>query len=51
MYERPTLRRFGSLRELTQAGWDGESDGWVLRIASTTVTGNLDCSLTGRNCS
>lgn len=39
MYERPQLRRFGSLRELTEAGWDGDSDGWVLRIATVTVTG------------
>lgn len=51
MYERPALRRFGSLRELTLAGWDGDSDGWYLRIASTTVTGNAQCSLWGRNCS
>jgi hypothetical protein len=50
MYERPELRRFGSLRELTEAGWDGDSDGWYFRIAPT-VSGNADCSLLGRNCS
>lgn len=46
MYERPELKRFGSLRELTEAGWDGFDDGIFLRI-----DGNLKCSLTGRNCS
>lgn len=46
MYERPQLRRFGSLRELTMAGYNGDSDGWFLYI-SPTVTG---CDLT-RTCS
>jgi len=41
MYERPQLRRFGSLRELTMAGWDGESDGWYLRIAPSVTGCNL----------
>lgn len=50
MYERPLLKRFGSLRDLTEAGWDGDSDGIYLRIASTTVSG---CNLLDlrRNCS
>jgi hypothetical protein len=43
MYERPQLRRFGSLRELTEAGFAGDSDGWFLRD-SPTVSG---CELTG----
>lgn len=34
MYERPKLMRYGSLRELTKAGFDGDSDGFFLRIAS-----------------
>lgn len=34
MYERPQLKRYGSLRELTEAGWDGTSDGFFLQIAS-----------------
>lgn len=45
-YERPTLTRLGSLRELTQAGWDGLDDGWFQRI-----DGNLECSIYGRRCS
>lgn len=38
MYERPELRRFGSLRELTEAGSVGETDGWFL-LNSPSVTG------------
>ncbi len=45
-YQRPALRRLGSFRELTQAGWDGLDDGWFQRI-----DGNLGCSLAGRRCS
>lgn len=50
MYERPNLTRYGSLRELTEAGWDGDSDGWVLRIATVSVSG---CNILDlkRNCS
>jgi len=32
MYERPKLKRYGSLRELTEAGFNGTSDGFFLRI-------------------
>lgn len=46
MYERPKLKRFGSLRELTRAGWDGWNDGLFLQ----SVDGNLECSL-GGSCS
>ena len=46
MYERPQLKRYGSLRELTAAGWDGTDDGFFVRI-----DGNLTCSLAARNCS
>jgi hypothetical protein len=46
MYERPQLTRFGSLRELTQAGFNGADDGWFQRI-----DGNLTCDFTGQNCS
>jgi hypothetical protein len=49
MYERPQLKRFGSLRELTEAGWDGDSDGWYLRIAPSVSGCNLYNS--GRTCS
>jgi hypothetical protein len=38
MYERPQLRRFGSLRELTEAGSTGDTDGWFL-LNSPSVTG------------
>jgi len=34
MYERPQLKRYGSLRELTEAGFNGTNDGFFLRIAS-----------------
>lgn len=46
MYERPQLQRFGSLRELTLAGWAGADDGVFIRI-----DGNLKCSLGGASCS
>jgi hypothetical protein len=46
MYERPQLKRYGLLRELTEAGWDGTDDGYFIRI-----DGNLKCSLAGSNCS
>lgn len=46
MYQRPTLTRYGSLRELTQAGWEGLDDGWFVRI-----DGNLGCTFRGTNCS
>ncbi len=46
MYQRPELRRFGSLRELTRAGWNGNDDGLFCRI-----DGNLRCSLYEINCS
>ena len=45
-YQRPALRRLGSFRELTQAGWDGLDDGWFQRI-----DGNLSCSVSGTRCS
>lgn len=32
MYQRPQLQVFGSLRELTQAGWNGSNDGFAIRI-------------------
>lgn len=32
MYQRPQLTRFGSLRELTLAGFNGADDGWFQRI-------------------
>ncbi len=41
MYDRPQLKRFGSLRELTLAGFDGDSDGWYLRIAPSVTGCNL----------
>ena len=34
MYERPQLKRYGSLRELTEAGFNGTSDGFFLQIVS-----------------
>lgn len=46
MYQRPELKRFGTLRELTEAGWNGSDDGVFLRI-----DGNLACSIYGRRCS
>lgn len=45
MYERPQLKRFGTMRELTRSGWDGTDDGWFLRIAGVTGD-NLTCRLT-----
>ncbi len=45
-YQRPALKRLGSFRELTQAGWDGLDDGWFQRI-----DGNLECSILGKSCS
>ena len=47
MYQRPQLTRFGSLRELTQAGINGVDDPWYLRNAD----GNLACDFLKRNCS
>lgn len=49
MYERPQLRRYGTLRELTQAGIHGTEDPLGILIAS--VDGNLRCDLLGRSCS
>jgi hypothetical protein len=46
MYQRPQVTRLGSLRELTEAGWDGADDGLFTRI-----DGNLGCSFAGTNCS
>ncbi len=43
MYERPQLKRFGTMRELTKSGWNGEDDGWFLRIAGVTGD-NISCS-------
>jgi hypothetical protein len=34
MYQRPQLQVFGSLRELTQAGWNGSNDGFAIRIVA-----------------
>ncbi len=34
MYQRPQLQVFGSLRELTQAGWNGSNDGFAIQIVS-----------------
>lgn len=42
MYERPQLKRFGTMRELTKSGWNGEDDGWVLRIVGV-VGDNYSC--------
>ena len=39
MYQRPQLQRFGSLRELTQAGWNGDNDGFFIKIASNGQQG------------
>jgi hypothetical protein len=50
MYQRPTLKRFGSLRELTAGGYTGETDGWFLLNAPAPVTG-CDLWNDGRNCS
>lgn len=46
MYTKPALTRFGTIRELTLAGWNGVDDGWFQRI-----DGNLTCSFTGAHCS
>ena len=46
MYSKPTVTRFGTLRELTMAGWEGTDDGWFQRI-----DGNLRCSFLGSYCS
>ncbi len=46
MYKKPTVTRFGTLRELTMAGWSGLDDGWFQRI-----DGNLGCTFKGTNCS
>ena len=46
MYQKPLLQRFGSLRELTLAGWEGADDG-VFR----QIDGNLGCTFVGTNCS
>lgn len=45
-YQRPALRRLGSFRQLTQAGWEGLDDGYFQRI-----DGNWDCTITGLRCS
>lgn len=34
MYQRPQLQVFGSLRELTQAGWNGSNDGFAIQIVA-----------------
>ena len=51
MYERPQLKRYGSLRELTEAGWNGDSDGWFLRIADGDNLDPVVCDLFNQRCS
>ncbi|MEZ4413999.1 MAG: lasso RiPP family leader peptide-containing protein [Gemmatimonadales bacterium] len=46
MYQKPTLQRFGSLRELTLAGFEGADDGLF-----KFIDGNLGCTFNGTNCS
>jgi hypothetical protein len=45
MYERPQLKRFGTMRELTKSGWDGDADGWFLQNIGV-VGDNLNCRIT-----
>jgi hypothetical protein len=42
MYQKPALLRFGTMRELTQAGCLGDTDG--LLFEGTTATGSTPLS-------
>lgn len=38
MYQKPRVQRFGTFRELTQAGIDGACDGYSVTNTSTGAT-------------
>ena len=44
MYEKPKLERFGTFRELTQVGFNGNSDGFtVCGVPGASGTGSDVC--------
>jgi hypothetical protein len=42
MYSKPQVQKFGSLRELTQVGFDADCDGGIFGIDGV-VDGSLGC--------
>jgi hypothetical protein len=43
MYAKPSLIRFGTLRELTLIGYSGGSDGWSIKGAPGCGLENTTC--------
>lgn len=46
MYQKPKVERFGTFRELTQIGFQGDSDGFTI-CGDTPGVGNNACGLPG----